>query len=67
VVQNGALYLDAAIRSIVGQTWRDFEFVILDDGSTADTAAILERRLTRSTSTGSTPAPRRASSWRTGA
>jgi hypothetical protein len=42
-VHNGAPYLDPAIRSIVGQTWRDFEFVILDDGSTDDTTAILER------------------------
>jgi glycosyltransferase involved in cell wall biosynthesis len=42
-VHNGAPYLDAAIRSIFGQTWRDFEFLILDDGSTDDTTAILER------------------------
>ena len=42
-VHNGAAYLDAAVGSIVGQTWQDFEFVILDDGSTDDTPAILER------------------------
>jgi glycosyltransferase involved in cell wall biosynthesis len=41
-VHNGAAYLDAAVGSIVGQTWQDFEFVILDDGSTDDTPAILE-------------------------
>jgi glycosyltransferase involved in cell wall biosynthesis len=33
-VHNAAAYLDAAIESIVGQTYPDFEFVIVDDGST---------------------------------
>ncbi|MDB5693982.1 MAG: glycosyltransferase family 2 protein [Alphaproteobacteria bacterium] len=32
-VRNAMPYLDAAIESIIGQTHRDFEFVILDDGS----------------------------------
>ena len=33
-VHNALPYLDAAIESILGQTFRDFEFVILDDAST---------------------------------
>jgi glycosyltransferase involved in cell wall biosynthesis len=33
-VHNGGDYLDLAVRSILGQTLSDFEFVILDDGST---------------------------------
>ena len=33
-VHNALPYLDAAIESVLGQTFRDFEFVILDDAST---------------------------------
>src|SRR3954447_21307048 len=33
-VHNALPYLDAAIESILGQTHSDFEFVILNDGST---------------------------------
>lgn len=33
-VRNALPYLDAAVRSILGQTFSDFEFVILDDAST---------------------------------
>jgi glycosyltransferase involved in cell wall biosynthesis len=33
-VHNALPYLDAAVESILGQTFRDFEFVILDDAST---------------------------------
>ena len=33
-VYNGAQYLQEAIDSILGQTYKDFEFVIIDDGST---------------------------------
>jgi len=32
-VFNGAEYLKEAIESILGQTYRDFEFIIIDDGS----------------------------------
>lgn len=40
-VHNAAPYLDASIGSILNQTFRDFEFVILDDGSTDDSNRIL--------------------------
>jgi GT2 family glycosyltransferase len=32
-VHNGEAYLSPAIDSILGQTFRDFEFIIVDDGS----------------------------------
>jgi glycosyltransferase involved in cell wall biosynthesis len=32
-VKNGARYLPAAIESILAQTFSDFEFIIIDDGS----------------------------------
>lgn len=40
-VFNGQRYVDEAIASVVGQGYDDFEFVIIDDGSTDDTPAIL--------------------------
>lgn len=42
-VYNGARFLDQAINSICNQTYRNFEFVIVDDGSTDATAEILAR------------------------
>src|SRR5204863_1400712 len=33
-VHNALPYLDAAVESILGQSFEDFEFVILDDAST---------------------------------
>ncbi|WP_421839638.1 glycosyltransferase family 2 protein [Novosphingobium sp.] len=42
-VHNGAAYLDAAIGSILGQTFRDFELICVDDGSTDETPSILRR------------------------
>lgn len=41
-VYNSAPYLRQAVDSILNQTFPDFEFVIIDDGSTDETAAILE-------------------------
>jgi Glycosyl transferase family 2 len=41
-VYNGAPELAETIDSILGQTERDFEFVIVDDGSTDGSPAILE-------------------------
>lgn len=42
-VYNNAPYLAHAIESIVAQTFTDFEFLIVDDGSTDDSAGIIER------------------------
>jgi glycosyltransferase involved in cell wall biosynthesis len=42
-VYNGGKFLDEAVCSILDQTLRDFEFVIVDDGSTDGTACILEK------------------------
>ncbi len=40
-VYNGERYLGKAIESILAQTFRDFEFIIVDDGSTDGTPALL--------------------------
>ena len=40
-VFNGEEYLSAAIDSILAQTFSDFEFIIVDDGSTDHSAAIV--------------------------
>jgi glycosyltransferase involved in cell wall biosynthesis len=40
-VFNGEAFLSEAIESILNQTFRDFEFIIIDDGSTDKTAEIL--------------------------
>ncbi len=42
-VYNCAAYLDDAVRSILHQTFRDFEFVILDNGSQDGSVDILRR------------------------
>lgn len=39
---NAQAYLREAIESILNQTFSDFEFLIIDDGSTDSTAAILD-------------------------
>jgi glycosyltransferase involved in cell wall biosynthesis len=41
-VYNGEKHLDAAIKSILDQSFADFEFLIMDDGSTDRTPQILE-------------------------
>ena len=42
-VYKGEKYLAEAIESILNQTFRDFEFIIIDDGSTDSTPQILEQ------------------------
>ncbi len=41
-VYNGERYLAEAIRSILDQTFTDFEFLIVDDGSSDRSAAIMD-------------------------
>lgn len=41
-VYNGGQFLKAAVRSILDQSFKDFEFIIIDDGSTDDTAATVQ-------------------------
>lgn len=42
-VYNGERFLDEAIVSIISQTFADFEFIIVDDGSQDGTPEILQR------------------------
>jgi glycosyltransferase involved in cell wall biosynthesis len=41
-VYNGEPYVRDAVGSVLAQTYRDFEFVIIDDASTDDTVATIE-------------------------
>jgi len=42
-VYNAELYVGEAIRSILAQTFRDFEFIIIDDGSKDGSKQIIEK------------------------
>ncbi|HEX7830605.1 MAG TPA: glycosyltransferase, partial [Thermoanaerobaculia bacterium] len=44
---NGERFLDEAIASIVAQDFAEFEFIVIDDGSTDATPAILQRWASR--------------------
>jgi glycosyltransferase involved in cell wall biosynthesis len=41
-VYNGQPYLEDAIRSIRSQTLANYEFVVINDGSTDNSATIIE-------------------------
>lgn len=42
-IHNGERFLAEAIESILGQTYADFEFLLIDDGSTDTSASIIEQ------------------------
>ena len=42
-VYNGGRFLSAAIESVLRQTFHDFEFIIVDDGSTDETGDVISR------------------------
>src|SRR6266851_2185358 len=44
-VYNGATHLREAVESIKAQTWEDFEFIVIDDGSTDESGSILAEYL----------------------
>jgi glycosyltransferase involved in cell wall biosynthesis len=44
---NAGRFIDQAIESVLAQSFSDFEFIIVDDGSTDDTRAIIERYAAR--------------------
>ena len=39
---NKALYVEKAVRSVWSQTYRDFELIIVDDGSTDGSLSVVE-------------------------
>ena len=42
-VYNSARYLDESVQSILAQTFRSFELIVVDDGSTDGSGDILDR------------------------
>ena len=71
---NSERYVEAAVRSILAQTFGDFEFIIVDDGSTDRTGALLTKlasedariRLTSRPNTGYVKALNEAAGYATG-
>ena len=46
-VYNGERYLDEAIASVLAQSFSDFEFLIIDDGSQDASTAIIREHAAR--------------------
>jgi glycosyltransferase involved in cell wall biosynthesis len=42
-VYNGRPYLETSVRSILNQTFEDFEFIVINDGSTDGSGEVLEQ------------------------
>jgi len=42
-VYNGEKYIEQSVNSILGQTFKNFEFIIVDDGSTDSTLEIIQK------------------------
>jgi glycosyltransferase involved in cell wall biosynthesis len=43
-VHNVATYIGEAVDSVLGQTFRNFEYLVIDDASTDDSAAVIKAR-----------------------
>lgn len=42
-VYNGAAFIAAALESVLGQTYQSWEMIVVDDGSTDDTASVVHQ------------------------